>query len=70
MARRGRGRQPVVIDAVALAHGTGWPVGAIKRPVQLTGGPALFEFLMIFNHSNFEIQNGNLSNEQNSPNFV
>jgi hypothetical protein len=22
MARRGRGRQPVVIDAVALAHGT------------------------------------------------
>jgi hypothetical protein len=68
----GSGERPLVVTgAVALAHGTGRPVGAVKRPVQLTSGPlALFEFPMIFNHSSFEIQNGDLPDVQNSPNFV
>jgi hypothetical protein len=39
--------------------------------VQLTSGPsALFEFPMIFNHLNFEIQNGDLPDVQNAPNFA
>jgi hypothetical protein len=47
------------------------PACSVKRLVPLTCGPSgLFEFLMIFNHSNFEIQNGDLPVVQNSPNFA
>jgi hypothetical protein len=47
------------------------PAYSVKRLVPLTCGPSgLFEFPIIFNHSNFEIQNGDLPNVQNSPNFA
>jgi hypothetical protein len=47
------------------------PARSVKRLVPLTCGPSgLFEFPIIFNHSNFEIQNGDLSDAQNSPNFA
>jgi hypothetical protein len=47
------------------------PARSVKRLVPLTGGPSgLFEFPMIFNHSNFEIQNGDLPDVQNSLNFA
>jgi hypothetical protein len=47
------------------------PACSVKRLVPLTCGPSgLFEFPMIFDHSNFEIQNGDLSDAQNSPNFA
>jgi hypothetical protein len=47
------------------------PARSVKRLVPLTCGPSgLFEFPMIFNHSNFEIQNGDLIIVQNSPNFA
>jgi hypothetical protein len=47
------------------------PACSVKRLVPLTCGPSgLFEFLMTFNHSNFEIQNGDLPVVQNSPNFA
>jgi hypothetical protein len=56
---------------VAARARTQWPGRAVKQPVQLTCGPsALFEFPMIFNHSNFEIQNGDLANVQKYLNFV
>jgi hypothetical protein len=46
------------------------PVCSVKQLVPLTCGPSgLFEFPMIFNHSNFEIQNGDLPDVQNSLNF-
>jgi hypothetical protein len=46
-------------------------VGGRWRLVPLTCGPSgLFEFPMIFNHSNFEIQNGDLTDVQNSLNFA
>jgi hypothetical protein len=47
------------------------PACSVKRLVPLTCGPCgLFEFSIIFNHSNFEIQNGDLFEVQNSPNFA
>jgi hypothetical protein len=47
------------------------PACSVKRLVPLTCGPSgLFEFPMIFNHSNFEIQNGDLTDVQNSLNFA
>jgi hypothetical protein len=47
------------------------PARSVKRLVPLTCGPSgLFEFPMIFNHSNFEIQNGDLPVAQNSPNIA
>jgi hypothetical protein len=47
------------------------PVRSVRRLVPLTCGPSgLFEFSMIFNHSNFEIQNGDLPDVQNLPNFA
>jgi hypothetical protein len=42
------------------------PACSVKRVVPLTCGPSgLFEFPMIFNHSNFEIQNGDLPDVKN-----
>jgi hypothetical protein len=65
------GGPPVVTSAVALVRGTGWPLGAIKRPVQLTGGPRLhFIISTIFYYPNFEIRNGDLPYVQNLPNFT
>jgi hypothetical protein len=56
---------PRVVSAV-----TRQPARSVRRLVPLTCGPSgLFEFLMIFNHSNFEIQNSDLPDVQNSPNF-
>jgi hypothetical protein len=47
------------------------PARSVKRLVPLTCGPSgLFEFPMIFNHSNFKIQNDDLTFVQNSPNFA
>jgi hypothetical protein len=70
-------------DAWGLAGGgtTAWPRVAsavtrqptcsVKRLVPLTCGlSGLFEFPMIFNQSKFEIQNGDLHDVQNSPNFA
>jgi hypothetical protein len=57
---------PHVVSAV-----TRQPACWVKWLVPLTCGPfGLFEFSMIFNHSNFEIQNGDLPDVQNSPNFA
>ena len=57
---------PPVASAV-----TRQPVHSVRRLVPLTCGPSgLFEFPMIFNPSNFEIQNGDLPDVQNSPNFA
>jgi hypothetical protein len=47
------------------------PACLVKRLVPLTCGPSsLFEFPMIFNHVNFEIQNSDLPDVQHSPNFA
>jgi hypothetical protein len=46
------------------------PARSVRWLVPLTCGPSgLFEFPMIFNHSNFEIQNSDLPDVQNSLNF-
>jgi hypothetical protein len=46
------------------------PARSVRRLVPLTCVPSgLFEFPMIFNHSNFEIQNSDLPDVQNSLNF-
>jgi hypothetical protein len=59
-----------VTSVVAFARGTGLPVGAVKRPMQLTGGPRLhFIISRIFYYLNFEIQNGDLPYVQNLPYF-
>jgi hypothetical protein len=57
---------PCVVSAVMRQ-----PARSVRRLVPLTCGPSgLFEFPMIFNHSNFEIQNSDLTDVQNSPNFA
>jgi hypothetical protein len=57
---------PRVASAVARQ-----PARSVRRLVPLTCGPSgLFEFPMIFNHSNFEIQNSDLPDVQNPPNFA
>jgi hypothetical protein len=59
-----------VVGPHVASVGTRQPACLVKRLVPLTCGPSgLFEFPMIFNHSNFEIQNGDLTDVQNSPNF-
>jgi hypothetical protein len=46
------------------------PVRPVKRRLRLTSGPRLYFIIsVIFNHTNFEIRNGDLPNVQNSPNF-
>jgi hypothetical protein len=50
---------------------TSQPACSVKRLVPLTCGPSgLFEFSMIFNHLNFEIQNSDLPDVKKSPNFA
>jgi hypothetical protein len=57
---------PRVANAV-----TRQPARSVRRLVPLTCRPSgLFEFPMIFNHSNFEIQNSDLPDVQNPPNFA
>jgi hypothetical protein len=66
LAGGGTAAWPRVASAV-----TRQPACSVKRLVPLTCGPSgLFEFPMIFNHLNFEIQNGDLPDVKNSPNFV
>jgi hypothetical protein len=66
LARGGAAAWPRVASAVMRQ-----PARSVKRLVPLTCGPSgLFEFPMIFNYSNFEIQNGDLLVVQNSPNFA
>jgi hypothetical protein len=66
LAGGGAAAWPRVASAV-----TRQPACSVKRLVPLTCGPSgLFEFPMIFNHPNFEIQNSDLPDVQNSPNFA
>jgi hypothetical protein len=51
------GGSPVVTGEMACVRETGRPVGTVKRPVQLTGGPRLhFITSMIFNHLNLKFK--------------
>jgi hypothetical protein len=47
------------------------PVRLVKRCLRLISGPRLhFVISMIFNHPNFEIENGDLPDVPNLPNFT
>jgi hypothetical protein len=61
-----------VRSSSSVSRTRGWrPVRPVRRCLRLTSGAQLqFKFPMIFTHLNFEIQNGDLLDIKNSPNFA